>query len=263
MCTIVAIKGMHPRYPLIVAANRDEYYARAAAPPDVVHERPRAIAGIDRARGGSWMGANEHGVFVAVTNQRTHGGADPSRASRGQIVIEALAQPSVEAVDALVRSIDARDYNSFNLIWGDARALRVGYARTEAREVEITELADGLHVLANDRMGSPEFPKSARAEALVLPHTRSPWDELVPALAHVLADHARPALEEVPEPPEGALFDRATLRELQALCIHTAVYGTRSATILALEPGRVARYLYADGPPCTAPFHEVTERLYP
>ncbi len=263
MCTIVAIKGVHPRYPLIVAANRDEYYARASSPPQVVHERPRAVAGLDRSRGGSWMGANERGVLVAVTNQRTYGGADPSRASRGEIVIAALAQPDVEGVDALVRSIDAREYNSFNLIWGDARALRVGYARTEAREVEITELGDGLHVLANDRMGSPEFPKSARAEALALPLALDPWERLAPALAGVLADHQRPAIDDVPEPPEGSLFDRATLRELQALCIHTPVYGTRSATLLALAPGRVAHYLFADGPPCTAPFREITALLHP
>src|SRR5690606_10220142 len=143
-------------------------------------------AGIDLAKGGSWMGANERGVFVAVTNQRTYSGADPRRASRGEVVIEALAQPDVASVDALVASLDARDYNSFNLMWGDASALRVGYARSEQRAVEIHELGDGLSVLANDRMGSPEFPKSARAAALVEPLIELPWERLAPALARVL-----------------------------------------------------------------------------
>lgn len=262
MCTIVAIKGRHPSIPLVVAANRDEYYARASTPPQLVSAAPRAIAGIDLAKGGSWMGANEHGVFVAVTNQRTHHGADPRRASRGEVVIEALAQPDVAGVDALVESLDARDYNSFNLFWGDAHALRVGYARNERRAIEIAELDDGLHVLTNDRMGSPEFPKAARAMALVEPLVELPWDRLAAELALVLADHEKPPLDEVPEPPPESRFDRLLLRELQALCIHTPLYGTRSATILALEPGRVAHYLFAEKPPCSAPFVDVTQLLH-
>lgn len=260
MCTIIAIKGRHPRFPLVVAANRDEFYARPSTAPQLVHEHPRAVAGVDLAKGGSWMGANEHGLFVAVTNQRSSRGADPRLSSRGEIVLEALRKRSVSEVLALLEGLDAREYNAFNLMFGDAETLYVGYAR-DARAIELEPLADGISVLANDRMGSPEFPKSERALALAAPLADAPWDALHVGLAGALGDHDKPPLDRIPEPPAEGRFTRELLRELQALCIHTPVYGTKSATLLALEPGRVAHYLFADGPPCTTPFADVTALL--
>ena len=253
MCTIIAIKGRHPRYPLVVAANRDEFYARPSTAPQIVHQAPRAIAGVDLVKGGSWMGANEHGLFVAVTNQRSSRGADPRLSSRGEIVLEALRKRSPSEVRAFLEALDAREYNAFNLMFGDAETLYVGYAR-DARAIELEALPDGIAVLANDRMGSPEFPKSERALALAAPLAEAPWETLSAGLARALGDHEKPPLDRIPEPPPEGRFDRELLRELQALCIHTPVYGTKSATLLALEPGRVAHYLFADGPPCTTPF---------
>ncbi len=258
MCTIVAIKSRRAHYPLVVGANRDEYYARPSTPPRVVSESPRAVAGVDLTKGGSWMGANEHGIFVALTNQRTHRGADPRRASRGEIVMEALAQATVEAIDALLTALDPRDFNSFNVIYGDARTLKVAYARNERTAIDIDTLEDGLWVLTNDRIGSPEFPKAERALSLAGPISHSPWEELSVGLERTLADHEKPPLSHVPEPPPDSRFDHATLRELQALCIHTPIYGTRSATVLALEAGGVAHYLHADGPPGETPVCDVT-----
>lgn len=259
----MAIKGRHPRYPLIVGANRDEYYARPSTGPRIVHESPRAVAGVDLVKGGSWMGANEHGVFVAVTNQRTLTGADPRLSSRGEIVLEALRERSASGVETLVGSLDAREYNSFNLIFGDAETLKVGYARSEARAIAIEPLGDGIWVLANDRIGSPEFPKSERALELVAPIAGAPWDTLREGLTRALGDHDKPPLDRIEDPGPEARFGRELLRELQALCIHTPVYGTRSSTVLALEPGRVAHYLFADGPPCSTPFADVTALLDP
>lgn len=292
MCTIIAIKGRHPRFPLVVAANRDEFYARPSTAPQLVHDAPRALAGVDLVKGGSWMGANEHGLFVAVTNQRSSQGADPRLSSRGEVVLEALRRRSVREIVTLLEGLDAREYNAFNLMFGDADALYVGYAR-DARAIELEPLGDGLSVLANDRMGSPEFPKSERALALAAPLADAPWETLRAGLARALGDHEKPPLERIPEPaPEGRFdhgakrsdgaptpaspadeperrrrsavtqrsepMNRELLRELQALCIHTPIYGTKSATVLALEPGRVAHYLFADGPPCTTPFADVS-----
>lgn len=257
MCTVVAIKGRHPRFPLVVAANRDEFYARPTSGPRLVHDAPRAVAGVDEQGGGTWMGANERGLFVALTNQRQYAGADPAKRSRGAVVLDALAQPDVAGVDGLLEALDARDYNAFNLFYGDAATLRVAYARTARPEVRVSTLAEGIWVLPNDEIGSPEFPKTHRAIELVEPFVERPWPALRDRLVAALGDHAEPPLERVPEPPEGSHFDRAMLQRLQALCIHTPTYGTRSATVLALEPGRVAHYLYADGAPCRTPFVEV------
>lgn len=263
MCTIVAIKGLHPELPLVVAANRDEFYGRAASPPRVVSEAPRVVAGVDLQAGGTWMGASERGHFVALTNQRQFlRGHDGGKASRGEVVMDALRQPDVRAVEAYVRSLDARRYNPFNLFFGDASALYVVYAHGDRAEAEIQSLGDGLWVLPNDRIGSPEFPKTLRAVGLIEPHVRAPWPALSATLRAALGDHQEPPEREVPMPPPESRFDHATLRRLQALCIHTPVYGTRSATVLALTPGRVAHYLFADGPPCTTAFEDVTPLFF-
>lgn len=258
MCTIVAIRAPGS---LVVAANRDELYARRTASPRRVGADPIAVAGLDLEKGGSWMGANEAGIFVALTNQRQHEGIDADRASRGEVVLDALALDEVEAIDDLLATLDARDYNGFNLLYGDAGALRVAYARRDRAAVEIEPLDDGVWVLPNDRIGSPDFPKTRRAHALVDPVAAEGWPSLRERLPAALADHARPALEEVPPPPAGSTFSREMLQSIQAICVHTPIYGTRSATLLALSPGRVEHYLYADGPPCTARFADVTELL--
>ena len=258
MCTITAIFGRHPRYPLVVAANRDEVYARPASAPSVVAESPRVVAGLDGIAGGTWMGANECGLFVGLTNQRSYEGADGSRLSRGEVVLEALEQEDPESVDALLESLDARDYNGFNLLYGDARRLRVAYARPERRRVEVEALSPGVWVLANDRIGSPDFPKADRARGLLEPLVEAEDEALVPALRALLADHHRPDPSLLPREGAAHGYDPELLGLLQALCVHTPFYGTRSATVLLLSEGAVERYLYADGPPCQRPFDDLT-----
>lgn len=258
MCTITAIFGQHPRWPLVVAANRDEVYARPAEPPAIRAEDPRIVAGRDVLKGGTWMGANADGLFVGLTNQRSYGGADRSRASRGEVVLEALEQPDVASIDALLESLDGRDYNGFNLLYGDASDLRVAYARADREAIEVAPLEAGVHVLANDRMGSPEFPKQDRAHELLGPLVSSPEDGLLDGLRAALSDHETPDASLLPRQGAAQGYDPELLNLLQALCVHTPFYGTRSATILLLSSGRVERYLYADGPPCQSRFDDLT-----
>lgn len=261
MCTLIAIRGRSPLYPLVVAANRDELYARPTAPPQLIHAHPRAVAGVDLEKGGTWMGANDRGLFAALTNQRTHVLRPSLRStSRGQIVRAALACPDVDALQDLLEDLDPARFEGFNLMYGDGRSLWVAYARPDRPVVERVELGDGVWVLPNDVLGSPEFPKTLRAAELVTPSVESSsWEALRDGLIAALGDHETP--ERVPDPPPGSAFDAALLRELQALCVHTPGYGTSSATLLALEPGRVARYLFADGPPCRSPFEDLTPLL--
>ena len=259
MCTIIAIKDRHPDFPLVVAANRDEFYSRAASGPRRVAEDPVTVAGVDLQKGGTWMGANERGIFVSLTNQRQHEGADRARASRGEVVLDALSMSDVESIDDRLTSIDAREYNGFNLLYGDAELLRVAYARADRAAIEVEALDAGGWVLTNDRMGSPDFPKAERAQALLSPLVETRWPELATRFGALLADHDTPPIAAIRPPPEGSLFTRETLQSIQSLCVHTPVYGTRSSTLIALSSGRVEHYLYADGPPCEAELVEVTE----
>ncbi|MCA9576400.1 MAG: NRDE family protein, partial [Myxococcales bacterium] len=159
-----------------------------------------------------------------------------------------------------LRSLDGREYNGFNLLVGDGRELFVAYARPDRAALEVEALPPGIHVLGNDRLESPTFPKAERIARAAAQHSarypHAPLDEQLDPLRTLLADHTQPPLSEVrvsvdsPFPPE-------LLRALEATCIHTSQYGTVSSALLELVPGALPRYWFADGPPCRTHFRAV------
>ena len=261
MCTILALHGVHPAWPLIVAANRDEFTSRHATGPMVLADAPRVVGGRDHAGHGTWLGVTARGFFVGLTNQRTWRMPDRTRESRGALVLDALARGSIDAVAAHLRGLAPRKYNPYNLLFGDATGLAVAYVRDEAPTVTVERLGPGIHVLTNDRMGSPWFPKEALARARVAVGAVPSMglDEVFAELRGVLGDHSIPP--KIPAPPPGSLLPAAYARRLQALCVHTPGYGTVSATLLAVSSTGVARYLFADGPPCRTAFVDHTALL--
>jgi uncharacterized protein with NRDE domain len=256
MCTILIANRVNPGYPVLFAANRDEYYSRASTGPELLARSPKIVGGRDKEKGGTWMGATAKGFFVGLTNQRTFNPSDKSLRSRGEVVLETLRAGEVPAAERYLRGLRPAEYNPFNLVFGDAAALRVAYVRPAG--VEIAPLGPGLYVLANDRLQSEHFPKIRRAEALGEKLLTRPWEELRAALPSLLGDHAEPPPSEIPAPPADSLLEKPLLQKLQALCIHTPLYGTRSSTVVALAPGKVARYLYSPGPPCKTPLEDMT-----
>lgn len=257
MCTILVASRIRDDLPLIVAANRDEFLGRAALPPHEV--RPGVLAGVDQARGGSWLGATRSGLFVGLTNQHTERLMAEAPRSRGEVVLGALDAGSLEAAVAYVRALDPALYNPFNLLLGDARRLFVAYS-WQGPHMEISELPPGVHVLANDRLRSPLYPKTLRAEALAAPWLAQPWPAMRDGLVSMLADHQLPEGD-----PLGPVCDellRPVSHQLQALCVHTEHnYGTRSASLVAVGPAGLARYQFADGSPCVTPFVDVLPAL--
>jgi uncharacterized protein with NRDE domain len=253
MCTFAILFGVADS-PLVLAANRDELYARETLPPQRL--APGVAGGIDVVSGGTWLAIHAAGRFAAVTNQRALDRPPPGLRSRGLVVKELV---TAEDPEAYVASIDPRAYASMNLAWGDADRVSLAYLRRETGGKEVERLPHGVHVLCNDRLGAPGFPRGERlrqaVEAALAPS--SAWPALSVRIASALGDHTRLPLEDVPPshlPPELA-------RELTATCIHSPHYGTRSASLIAIERGRVAAYLHADGPPCAAPFVDRMELL--
>ncbi|MBO6933793.1 MAG: NRDE family protein [Deltaproteobacteria bacterium] len=258
MCTIIVVHRVHSIIPVIVAANRDEFYARTAAPPELRGHTvggARVVAGRDLRSGGTWLGATGSGVFAAITNQRTWVMPEPRPRSRGAIVGEALEAGSPEAIDAYLDSLEPGLTLPFNLIYGDAERLTVAYGRDDA--IERVDLGRGVHVLANDRLGSVHMPKADRARERVKPIARDGWCALRSKLMEILADDGVPDVD-VPEPPAESRFDADLVRRLQALCIRTPEYGTVSSTLMALGEEAVLEHCYADGPPGDVPFEDVT-----
>jgi uncharacterized protein with NRDE domain len=257
MCTIVALKGVRADLPLVLATNRDEFFARPSSGPTRLLREPPTLGGRDLVAGGTWMGVTRAGLFVGVTNQRTSTPPDPTRRSRGQLVLDALALGDAGAITDLVSGLDGRDYNACNLMWGDAGALHVGYLRARPR-VDIEAVPDGVHVLPNDRLDSADFPKVARAQALIGPVVDAPLAELVRGLGAMLADRHLPSLADIGDLPPAPLRDPERLRQLAALCVRTETYGTRTSSIVAIGPAGTRYFGYADGPPDRTPFVDIT-----
>src|SRR3954470_2727081 len=112
MCLIVLGWHVHPEFPLIVAANRDEFHARPAAPAVFWQDQPAILAGRDLEARGTWMGVSRSRKFAAVTNYR---GAKEPRAveSRGALVSRFLGNGVAPA--PYVENLKASLYSGFNL----------------------------------------------------------------------------------------------------------------------------------------------------
>jgi uncharacterized protein with NRDE domain len=146
MCLILVAWRVHEQYPLIVAANRDEFHARPAARAAFWDDKPEVLAGRDLQARGTWMGVSRGGRFAAVTNYR--GGTEPGAAeSRGALVTRFLDGVSVPQLAERKAA-----YSGFNLLAADGAELwwlsnRDGAAR---------RLEPGWYGLGNLLLDSPE-----------------------------------------------------------------------------------------------------------
>ncbi|NTX13513.1 NRDE family protein [Myxococcus sp. CA056] len=261
MCTIIILRQVHPEWPLVLAANRDELLVRPATGPQVLLESPRAVGGRDVERGGTWMGVTNEGLFVGLTNQRGGQARGPAPRSRGEVVLQALGAGTVEGIERYLDTLSGEDFLPFNLLYGDARTLRVAYARPGQSRLRREDVPPGIHVLPNDVLDSTELPKVQRARKLAEGLVHEPWSRFEGGLKALLADDLLPPLEALPAQLSGESFPQDFRQQLQALCIHTPAYGTRSSAIVALAPGRVGHYLTTEARPCEGPWQDVTAML--
>jgi uncharacterized protein with NRDE domain len=158
MCLIVLAWRAHPDFPLVVAANRDEFHARPAAPAEFWSDQPGILAGRDLEARGTWMGVSRNGRFAAVTNYR--GAKEPSaQHSRGALVTGYLNGKDIH-------SIDGSAYSGFNLLATDGEELWWSSNRDGAPK----KLAPGIYGLGNLLLESPEVePAKERFRAAIDP----------------------------------------------------------------------------------------------
>lgn len=157
MCLILVAWKAAPAYPLVVAANRDEFHARPAAPAAFWEDRPGILAGRDLEARGTWMGISRGGRFAAVTNYR--GAREPRAAeSRGALVTRFLeaAQSTADYISRLVPRL--ADYSGFNLFVADGEAL----CWISNRGGEPRRLEPGIYGLGNALLDSPDVEPSKR-----------------------------------------------------------------------------------------------------
>jgi uncharacterized protein with NRDE domain len=251
VCLLSVAFHVRPDVAVVVAGNRDERYVRPAEPMQVLRkDAPRTLGGRDVLAGGTWLAVNDAGVFAGITNRPSSAGRDPTRRSRGELQLMLTEYPNArEAARAFAGKVSSADYNPCWLLVGDRTHLFY-ISLGDHERPRIQELEPGIHVLEN-RPLEAHSPKAEMVRAALAPLTGSSGGALVEELHAVLRSHTQP-----PEDPRQS--DAADLRRraLGAACVHTADYGTRSATIIMIPATTkdLPRVHYADGAPCRAPF---------
>jgi uncharacterized protein with NRDE domain len=266
VCTLALYRNVSPRYPLIVAANRDEFLGRAAAPPSAWPSPRGIVAGRDLVAGGTWLGCRVDGSgrIVGLLNRRPAAdkpASGPGERSRGLLCVDALASPNLDDFFASLDAREAARYGGFNLFVADLGGACVVDNGIGVRRVSLDA---GLSVLTNLDVNDPRCPRLAGATRrfdAVAPLLRSGADvaEAVPALAFVLSSHEaglEPGFEEDP-----ALRAVGGAAAFSKICVHVADYGTRSSSMIFVDPTGHVRYFHADGPPCKAQFVEVPRAI--
>lgn len=232
MCLIAIAWRAHPGYPVVLAANRDEFHHRPALAAGFWMDAPEVVGGRDLDAGGAWLAMDTRGRFAAVTNYRA---GEPQRGarSRGALVADYLRaeMPAREWVHQA--HAEGTRYGGFSLLVADTEALWFCSNRDGApRQVE-----PGVHGLSNHLLDTP-WPKVERIRASlagVVGHA-PPLDEA--ALLAALADPA-PAPDD--RLPAGAA-DRERERALSAVFIRGADYGTRASSLIVIDAAGMATF---------------------
>lgn len=149
MCLILVGWKTHADFPLVVAANRDEFHARPASAAAYWKDHPEILAGRDLQAMGTWLGIARSGRFASVTNYR--GGHDASAAeSRGSLVSRFLLNGV--SPGKYVADIKPGSYSGFNLLLADRNELWW----LSNRDGGSTRLAPGYYALGNLLLDTPE-----------------------------------------------------------------------------------------------------------
>jgi uncharacterized protein with NRDE domain len=244
MCTLAIYFKAFADYPIIVAANRDEYLARPALPPTCLNANPRVIGGKDLRASGTWLGINEHGLVAGLLNRRNGDTEnDPNLRSRGLLCLDVLRHRTAAAAARFVEGQRGTDYNPFNLLIASREETFVAYNRFG--QIEIVSIDPGLHLLTNIDVDDFECPRISRShsrfaglldnEAFV----RDPL-QMRAELGTLLADHSTQL-----DPRSG---------RPNSLCLHLGDYGTRSSSLIFMANDGHIDHFFAAGPPCTSTY---------
>jgi uncharacterized protein with NRDE domain len=243
MCTLALYLRVFPEFPVVVAANRDEYLARPAAAPVVLCEHPCVVGGKDLRAGGTWLAVNQHGIIAGLLNRRSDTPPDPERRSRGLLCLDALKYKTVDEALRFVVAQDPERYNPFNLLLASREEAAVAHNRHG--RIDATRLTAGAHLLTNLDVDDFECPRISRsfgrfAALAADPHATDEPMLMRQRLAGLLSDHS-------------TQLDPRTGRP-NSLCLHLGDYGTRESSLIFLSAnGRVEHY-FAPGPPCTTAY---------
>ena len=245
MCTLAVFTRTLPGLPLVVAANRDEFYARPAEGPRVLATAPLVVGGRDLVAGGSWLATGENGLVVGILNRRTGEPPDATRASRGALCVALARLDAVQSAVDLLSALRVDEHNPFNVLVADRTRAVVAQNRSDG--MALHELLPGTHLLTNLDLNDATCQRisrsSQRFQSLAADHARTvDRSALVAGLHAVLGDHLT------------AMDDRAPTDQL---CIHTEAFGTRSSSILVMDDSGRLDFLHASAAPCRGAYRRI------
>jgi uncharacterized protein with NRDE domain len=214
MCLIAVGFAASSKYPLVVAANRDERHARAAVAADWWADAPGVLGGRDLLAGGSWLAMNRNGRLAAVTNRPDHGWPAPAK-SRGSLVADYVrGSDSINGFSSSLAA-DAEHYGGFNLLLRDAD--RLSFVSNRERGAWLTA---GVHAFGNTARDT-RWPKLRRARDRLAAWLQRPAP--IEALFDLLAERA-PRRDDVD-------------LDLSSAFVLGPVFGTRCSTIVLIDAG--------------------------
>jgi hypothetical protein len=240
MCMMAILYRSARNTPILLAANREENYARPTQHPKIQSGTPRVICGIDRQAGGTWLGVNQFGLLVAVTNRRKHMVPIEPR-SRGLLCRELLdLRNAKDAAERAVKELSTGAYAGANYLCADARYAAVVHG---GNRIEAVELTPGLHLIST---GNVDEPNDERHELVRRMLTLHKLDSAVTFLAVASRAFSR----------------KADASGRRGVVLVGADYGTVSSTLLSL-PRKVQQsvFQYAPGPPSDHPYEDLSALL--
>ncbi|WP_308895643.1 NRDE family protein [Candidatus Desulfosporosinus nitrosoreducens] len=228
LCLLFFAYQVHPRYRLILGANRDEFYHRPTEPAHFWESSPGILGGRDLEMLGTWMGITRSGRFSALTNFRDPSSQIENPKSRGQLVKDYLeSRESPE--EYLAKVIETQSfYNPFNILVGDLRNLM--YFSNQSPEVR--DLKPGFYALSNHFLDTP-WPKVRKSKQALFAYLEGNQDRLIDSrvIFEILADTEQAYDHELPS--TGIGYPREKM--LSSIFIRGTDYGTRSSTVLCLD----------------------------
>lgn len=225
MCLILLAWHAHPRFPLVLAANRDEFYDRPSAAAAFWREAPALLGGRDLESMGTWLGVTRSGRLAAVTNVR-EGSATPAQGapSRGKLTTDFLCSATAPAAYAAAAFAEGAAYRGFNLLVADRRELWW----TSNRASHARRLEAGVYGLSNELLDTP-WPKVVTGKQRLAQVLETGVG--VDGLLDLLADTERPGDAELPDTGVGLERERA----LAAARVVSPHYGTRCSSVLIVD----------------------------
>ena len=222
MCLLLISYKSHPAYNLIIAANRDEFYNRLALSANYWEEDRNILAGKDLLAGGTWLGITKNGRFAAITNYRDMSQTDSFTTTRGNLTKEFLSSEISPELYGDKISGNAAEYNGYNLIFGDARALFY----FSNRSGNLIKLTPGIYGLSNHLLDTPwpKVRKSKTSFKKILNEENISEEELF----KILSDTSVPSDESLPDTGLSLDIERA----VSPIFVETPLYGTRSSTVI-------------------------------